>query len=254
MQLSDLKQKLSEELGLQQVASTRKEQMFGFIDNKHVSFCGIDYSIETSYAPDMNNTVAPALIYDDWKRPGLEKDDEDYATRRDYCDRIHHKLLEYGYVLLGVVRHSHTDGDMVQCEYFKPATEDPLASSLRVIYAPTVYEPEGVIIVTNKHGKKTSGVYYTVGYEEGQITFLGASDFDGTQIRTIEIKSIDGHTWRGKNMSPEIADHLEGLGIDRITSYTQSESPSGWSRQYTGTLWFSDEPVEITIRNYHTTV
>jgi hypothetical protein len=237
-------------MGMQEITSIHRNQMFGYADKREsVSFFAAEYNVEMSTRGTFD-TVAPALIFDDFK----QRDDLEgtrYLERKEMCVAIHELIRGAGYVLANVVWHAHSEGDMVRCEYYKGSGDGWTSSELRVVYSPTDYMPEGAIILRDKQQKPMTGVYYTVGYEEGQLTYLGAAELDGRPNRSISISAIEGKVWHGTDMPKNWLLELTGLGLSRVTSMTKSETQEGWCREYTGNLRETGEAVEIVVKNFH---
>jgi hypothetical protein len=253
MQLSDLRNHLRSfgPENIREIVGFNKNQVFGYVEAKEkVAICGIEYNVEMQSRPNCD-TVAPALIFDDFSnRDDIERDR--YVERKEMCIELHKAIRSAGYTLVAAVWHAHAEGDMVRCEYYKAAGDGWTGTSLQVVYTPSDYMPEGAIIVPGKHTTSSDDVYYTVSYEEGQLTYLSASSLsDGRPIRRITINGIEGQCWHGEKMNNAFTQQLAGLHVDRVVSMTKSESQEGWKRTYVGNLTFTKEPVEVTIENFH---
>lgn len=256
MSMSELRKVIAEAADntSQEVTDKNKNQLFGYVDGRdYVSFCGIEYSIEVSIRLGTIDTVAPALIFDHFSdRPKLEQIGDSYNKRHSQCLVIHRAIRKAGYTMTACTWHSVSEGDTVRCEYYRANSDGVTSSSLLVLYAPTDYNPEGAIVALDKHQKPMGGVYYTPGYEEGQLTYLSCSEFDGTRIRSIEITKIEDKIWKGRKLPRSFLNDLGGLGVSSVTSRTVTESQNGWKRTYTVMLE-SAEIAEIAVQNYHFT-
>ncbi len=254
MSMSELRKVIAEAADntSQEVTDKNKNQLFGYVDGRtFVSFCGIEYSINTSIRLDAVDTIAPALIFDHFsERAKSEYLGDAYSKRHAQCLVIHKAIRKAGYIMTGCTWHSVSEGDTVRCEYYKASADGGTSSTLLVLYAPTDYNPSGVILALDKQRKPMVGVYYTPGYEEGQLTYLSCSEFDGTRIRSIELTKIEDKIWKGRKMPGRYLQELEGLGVASVTSRTMTESQKGWKRTYTGVL-DSGEVAEIIVQNYH---
>ncbi len=256
MSMSELRKVIAEAADntSQEVTDKNKNQLFGYVDGRtFVSFCGIEYSINTSIRLDAVDTIAPALIFDHFsERPKLEHIGDAYNKRHAQCLIIHNAIRKAGYTMTACTWHAVSEGDTVRCEYYKAGSDGVTSTTLLVLYAPTDYNPDGIILALDKQRKPMGGVYYTPGYEEGQLTYLSCSEFDGTRIRSIEITKIEDKIWKGRKMPRSYVQELEGLGVSSITSRTLTESQKGWKRIYTVIL-DSSEIAEIVVQNYHFT-
>lgn len=256
MSMSALREVIAKAVGCtsQEVIDKNKNQLFGYVDGRdHVSFCGIEYSIDTAIRSGTVDTIAPALIFDHFSdRQKLEQIGDRYSKRHSQCLVIHQAIRSAGYILTACTWHAISEGDTVRCEYYKAGPDGFTSSTLLVLYAPTDYTPEGAIVPLDKHKKPLHGIYYTPGYEEGQLTYLSCSEFDGTRIRSIEITKIEDKVWHGRKMLSRYLNELDCLGVASVTSRTMTESQKGWKRIYTAVL-DSDETVEVVIQNYHFT-
>lgn len=237
---------------MQEITSLDRNQIFGYADKREaVSFFAAEYNIEMSSRPSFD-TVAPALIFDDFVQRDDLKGDR-WVERKVMCVSIHKLILGAGYVLANAVWHAHAEGDMVRCEYYKADGGGYTGSELRVVYSPTDYMPEGAIILRDKQGLPMDRVYYTVGYEEGQLTYLAAAELDGRPNRSISISAIEGSVFHGEPMDSVWLQQLAGLSMSRVTSMTKSESQEGWCRDYTGNLLGSQggHAVQVVVKNFH---
>ena len=254
MQLSELKGVLSAALLGQalEVQTYTKNQTFGYADkDEHVSFIGIEYAIEMHARPEITSTVAPAMIWDNFAEGSHMPEDADrYNERKEMCLTIHKTIRGAGYTLVSAVNHAHAEGNMVRCEYYKGA-DGWTGTALTVVYSPTDYMPDGAIIIRDGQGRPDKMVYYTVGYEEGQLTYMGASELDGRPNRAIAVNLLEGATWKGGPMTQlSWKDELLGIDVKRVFSKTLSESPEGWRRTYLAEL-YSEDKVQIVVTNYH---
>jgi len=253
MQLSDLRNLLQGVPNTAAITSRNKSQMFGLCDaSEKVSIFALEYSIEMK-SRERVDTVAPALIFDGFRERDDLKGDR-YLERKDSCLAIHDVIRNAGYQMVSAVWHAHSQGDMLRCEYYKSSGDGWIGSSLFVVYSPTDYMPDGCAVVWNKHHTdKLDGVYYTPGYEEGQLTYVGVAEMDGRPVRTVDLSFIEGKVWYGDAMFSAWRSQVDGFGLSRVTSMTQSESQEGWKREYTGNLWkeLGGYAVQVVIQNYH---
>jgi hypothetical protein len=227
--------------------------MFGMCDaRENVSFFALEYNIEMSSRGHID-TVAPALIFDGFQNRDDLKGDR-YVERKAACIEIDKLLRGAGYVKSSVMWHAHSQGDMVRCEYYKASGNGWTGSSLLVVYSPTDYMPDGAAVIWNKqHSRHLEGIYYTPGYEEGMLTYVSAAEFDGRPARTVTVSAIEGKVWWGEPMETPWLKHVDGFGLARVTSMTQSESQEGWKREYTGHLVKSlgGHAVQVVVQNFH---
>lgn len=255
MQLSELKRVLGEALqgAAIEVQTHTKNQTFGYADKgERVSFVGIEYAIEMHGRPEITNTIAPAMIWDTFASGShMPEDAARYIERKEMCLTLHKAIRSAGYILVSAVNHAHAEGTMVRCEYYKSGGDGWTGTALTAVYSPTDYMPDGAIIITDDQGRPDKMVYYTVGYEEGQLTYMGACEFDGRPNRSIAVNLLEGAVWKGVPMT-QLSWNKELLGIDvkRVYSKTLSESPEGWRRTYLAEL-YSEDKVQIVVTNYH---
>lgn len=254
MQLSELKGVLGAVLvgEAHEIQSFTMNQQFGYVDKaERVAFAGFEYAIEMHTRPEQQ-TVAPALIWDDFATSKYHHPDATrYHDRKAMCLKVHDAIRGAGYILVSAVHHTHTEGSMVRCEYYKAAGDGYTGTMLRAVYTPNDYMPDGAIVIRGDHGRPDPAVYYTVGYEEGQITSLGANEFDGRPNRSIVVSEIESGGWKGHPMDKGVIEkELAGFDIRRAYSKTLSESPEGWRRTYIAEL-DSKELVQIVVINYH---
>lgn len=253
MQLSDIRKLLAVVPSTREITSIHRSQMFGLCDaSENVSFFACEYSIEMQ-SRDQVYTVAAALIFDSFQNRD-DLDGDRYLERREACVKIDELLRSAGYVKTSCMWHAHEQGDMVRCEYYKAAGDGYTGSSLLVVYSPTDYMPDGAIVVHKKGNRgPLEGIYYTPGFEEGQLTYVGAAELDGRPVRTITMSAIEGKVWWGEPMASEWLKQIDGFGVARVTSMTQSESQKGWKREYTGNLGNSlgGLAVQVVVENYH---
>ncbi|WDS62406.1 hypothetical protein [Pseudomonas phage D6] len=253
MQLSELRSLLRTVPNTHEITSIYRNQMFGMCDaSENVSFFALEYNIEMSTRGRID-TVAPALIFDGFR----ERDDQQgdrYIERKAACIKIDELLRGAGYVKASCMWHAHEQGDMVRCEYYKAGGDGYTGSSLLVVYSPTDYMPEGAIVVHKKGNRgPLEGIYYTPGFEEGQLTYVGAAELNGRPVRTITLSAIEGKVWWGEPMVSEWLKQVDGFGLARVTSMTQSETQEGWKREYTGHLLRSQggHAVQVVVQNHH---
>ena len=257
MTLSELRTTLLDQLGSEQVSeitSIYKNQLFGYADKREgVVVAGIEYCIEMHSRGTPTQTVAPALIFDGFRETdAVPGEDNRYLDRKELCLKIHDFIRGAGYTLVSCVHHTHSEGDDVRCDYYKHDHNGYTGSTLRVVYTPTDWMPETAILVKDKHQNNLDRIYYTVGYEDGQLVSATANEFDGRPVRSIHIDLLEEKTWQGTAMPAHVQDEVRGLGVKYVLSRTMSEAPDGWNRTYTAEL-DSKERVQIVIKNYHST-
>lgn len=257
MTLSELRTHLLDQLGkerVNEITSIYKNQLFGYADKSEgVAFAAIEYCIEMHSRGIPTQTVAPALIFDSFRETDVVVGPADrYDERKELCLNLHDLIRSAGYTLTSCVHHSHSEGDDVRCDYYKHDHNGYTGSSLRVIYTPTDWMPGSAILIKDKHLHNLADVYYTVGYEDGQLVAMTANELDGRPIRSINIDLLEEKTWQGTAMHAHVQDEVRGLGVKYVLSRTMSEAVDGWNRTYTAEL-DSKERVQIVVKNYHTT-
>lgn len=243
MNLSDLRTLLRETLsGVSEITSIHNSQLFGYATRSdQVSYCAIEYSIENSANLTGTSNIAAALIFDNFCNRDLEElgnvdVESNYAEKHRLCIETHKAILKAGYVIKACVNHTHPTGNLVRTEYYRHTGDGWTGSSLRVVYTPSNFVPPEAILVRNKQGEPDSQVYYTPGYEDGQLVYLGCSELDGRNNRSIKINMIDGKVFQGMVLTCAHEARLKGLGVEWVYSVTQSESIDGCKLEYIAKL------------------
>ncbi|MNC34290.1 hypothetical protein D3C81_351940 [compost metagenome] len=255
MNLSELRTTMHETLsGVSLITSRDSEQIFGFATKSdQVSFLAAEYSIENGEGFTPTSNIAAALIFDNFRNRDLgELGDVDresiYAEKHRLSLEAHEAIIKAGYVIKGCVNYTHPNGNMVRVEYYRHG-DGWAGSSLRVVYSPTNFRVPGAARLTNKHGDPLSGVYYTPGYEDGNLIYIGSSELDGRPNRSISINMIEGKTFRRSVLCRAHHALLGGLDVSHVFSVTQSESQEGCKLTYIAEL-NCGAMVEIVHKNY----
>lgn len=256
MNLNDLRTHLRETLsGVSLITDRNSDQLFGFATSSdQVSFLAAEYAIENSSSFTPTSNVAAALIFDNFCNRSLDElgnvDKESaYAEKHRLSIEAHRAIIKAGYVIKGCVNYAHAAGNMVRVEYYRHTGDGWTGSSLRVVYTPTNFRVPAAARLVDKHDKPCDLVYYTPGYEDGNLTYIGSSELDGRPNRSISINMIEGKTFRRSAMPRAHHALLGGLDVTHVFSVTQSESMEGCKLTYIAEL-NCGAMVEIVHKNY----